>query len=126
MTHPVIQPAGVLIRFALGGGAVALAYILARRLGGKWGGIFAAFPAVYIASIITVALGLPVLQAVPLTLAVSRGALVGMVSNIVCALTACWAVPRMGWKSGLASGLGVWLICVSVVYLVMVQSGTVR
>ena len=43
----------LLIRFVLGGAAVVLATIVAKIVGQKAGGIFAAFPAVYLAALLT-------------------------------------------------------------------------
>ncbi|MDP4108355.1 MAG: DUF3147 family protein, partial [Bacillota bacterium] len=45
--------AGLFIRFLLGGAAVVLSTIISRKLGEKAGGIFAAFPAVYLAALLT-------------------------------------------------------------------------
>lgn len=125
MGHSGLTLSGVVIRFVLGGGAVAASYVLARRLGGKWGGIFAAFPAVYIAAIVTVATGVPAEQGVPLTLQVSRGALVGMISNIACAVAAYLIIPRAGWKKGLSYALVIWMACVALVYAVVSKLGLV-
>lgn len=111
-----ISVTGILIRFILGGGAVAASFVLARLLGGRWGGIFAAFPAVYMAAIITVGASVPPEQSVDVTLQVSKGALVGMIANILCAISASYFIPKFGWKKGLGEALGVWLIAVVVVY----------
>jgi len=114
---------GVFLRFVLGGGAVAVSYIIARRAGARWGWIFAAFPAVYIASVITVAMGTPATEGVPLALGVSRGALAAMVSNIVCSVAAFWLIGRKGWKKGLVYALLIWLGCVAVIYVAVLKSG---
>lgn len=107
---------GILIRFALGGSAAAASYILAKSLSGRWGGIFAAFPAVYTAAIITVALGLPAGQGLPLALQISHGALVGMAANIICAAAAAVLVNSQGWKWGMINSLGIWLVTVSLIW----------
>ncbi|PLR96793.1 DUF3147 family protein [Bacillus sp. T33-2] len=44
------------IRFLLGGTAVLASTVLAKKLGEKTGGICAAFPAVYLAALLTVQL----------------------------------------------------------------------
>lgn len=126
MGYHEITLSGVVMRFILGGGAVAASYILARRLGGRWGGIFAAFPAVYMAAIITVAVGLPARQGVPLTLQVSKGALVGMLGNVVCAAAASLFIARLGWKKGLANALVVWLVSVGVIFAAAFATGLMR
>lgn len=124
--HTSISVVGIIMRFILGGGAVAASYIFARTLGGKWGGIFAAFPAVYIAAVVTVAEGLPKTKAVPLTLQVSNGALVGMAANIACSIAAFYFITRSGWKKGLASALGVWSVSVLLIYGVIYNIGILR
>ncbi|MBU7006466.1 DUF3147 family protein [Phosphitispora fastidiosa] len=118
-----LTAAGLLIRFVLGGGAVAAAYILAKRIGGRWGGIFAAFPAVYLAAIITVSAGLPSGEGLPLVLEVSKGALIGMLGNIMCAVAASVFIVRYGWQKGLFRALMVWLVFVSVFYIVVNKTG---
>ncbi len=123
MNNDALTAAGLLIRFVLGGGAVAVAYVLAKRIGGRWGGIFAAFPAVYLAAIITVSAGLPSGQGLPLALEVSKGALVGMLGNIVCAVVASVFIVRYGWQQGLIRALMVWMLFVSVFYLAVSRTG---
>lgn len=118
-----ISAVGLLIRFFLGGGAVALAYVLSKIFGSRWGGIFAAFPAVYIAAIVTVVLGVSTQSATPLALQISRGALVGMISNIAAAVTAFLLIKNSGWKRGLAWALGVWLLCVGTIYFTVISTG---
>lgn len=121
-----ISLVAVLIRFVLGGGAVAAAFILARRIGGRWGGIFAAFPAVFVAAIITIGTGAGPGQAVGLTLQVSKGAFVGMLANIACAMAAYFFIRRIGWKRGLLSAMTVWLVLILVFYGVALRAGIVR
>lgn len=117
---------GVLIRFVLGGGAVAASFVLARLVGGRWGGIFAAFPAVYMAAIITVGVSVPPEQEVGVTLQVSKGALIGMIANIVCAISAVLFIPKFGWKKGLAQAIVIWLISVIFIYEIVFGTGLVR
>ncbi len=118
-----LTAAGLLIRFVLGGGAVSAAYILSKRIGGRWGGIFAAFPAVYLAAIITVSAGLPSGEGLPLVLEVSKGALIGMLGNIMCAVAASAFIIKYGWQKGLMQALLVWGAFVSVFYLVVNMTG---
>jgi len=109
---------GMIIRFFLGGAAVVLSTLIARRLGGRVGGIFAAFPAVYLAAILTVGLGLPDKQVLASAMSVSKGALIGMIADIVCALAASFFILRVGWKKGLFYALDIWLISVLCLYFV--------
>lgn len=113
-----ISPWGLIIRFILGGGAVVASTLVARSLGGKIGGIFAAFPAVYLAAILTIGIGLPSSKVLSSALAVSKGALVGMSADIVCALAASYFILRVGWKKGLFYALDVWLVAVVALYAV--------
>lgn len=113
-----ISSLGVIIRFILGGSAVVASTLIARFLGGKIGGIFAAFPAVYLAAILTVGIGLPAEKILPTALAISKGALVGMLANIICAITASWFIVKVGWKKGLFYALDVWLVSVISLYLI--------
>lgn len=106
---------GIALRFMLGGGAVAAAYIVGRYFNGRTGGIFAAFPAVYIAAVIGVGAGGPAMDGLARVLLVSRGALVGMVANVFCAGAAAFLIPRMGWRKGLALSLAGWLAAVVVI-----------
>ena len=100
---------GILVRFLLGGSSVAASSIMAKKFGGKWGGIFASFPAVYLAALLTTGLDVqgPVLLQRSLTL--SQGALVGMIADIIFALAAAYLCARRGWKSGLLIAFIGWL-----------------
>jgi len=114
---------GIVLRFLLGGGAVAAAYIAGRFFGGRTGGIFAAFPAVYLAAVISVGAGGTVTEGTARVLLVSRGALVGMIANILCAAAAAFLIPRMGWRKGLALSLAGWLAVVGVILTVVAYLG---
>ncbi len=105
---------GIVLRFLLGGGAVAAAYIVSRFFGGRTGGIFAAFPAVYLAAVVSVGAGAAAPAGLHEVLEVSRGAVVGMLANIFCALAAAFFIPVMGWRQGLAASIAGWLATVSV------------
>ena len=117
---------GLLLRFLLGGCAVAGSAVIGYRLGGRVGGIFAAFPAVYASAVVSTAIGLPQAEAVRRTLAVSHGAFVGMSVNILCAVTAGWTVAKWGWKKGLIAALGGWLAVAAMVYVSGAALGWLR
>lgn len=104
------------MRFILGGSAVAASAIIGARLGGRIGGIFAAFPAVFASAVISTAMGLPQTEAVNRTMNLSRGALVGMVVNIGCAIATGLLITRFGWKKGLLISLCGWLVVSSLVF----------
>jgi uncharacterized membrane protein (GlpM family) len=107
---------GIVLRFLLGGSAVAVSALIGRKLGGRIGGIFAAFPAVFASAVISATIGLPQLEAVRRTITLSRGALVGMIVNIGCAIATGWLVTRFGWKKGLLISVSGWLIVAMLVF----------
>lgn len=117
---------GLLLRFLLGGSAVAASAVIGHRLGGRVGGIFAAFPAVFASAVIATAVGLPDKVAVEHIRAMSGGALVGMGVNIACAIAAGWLVGRWGWKKGLLTAVSGWLVVASAVYLGGAAMGWLR
>lgn len=108
---------GIVIRFFLGGGAVAGSSLLAKRVGGRFGGIFASFPAVYLAALFTTHLDAGGGVLLRRSVVLSRGALIGMVADIVCALLAGLLCARKGWKVGLSYAVGCWLIVSCVIAL---------
>lgn len=108
---------GIVLRFFLGGGAVVASTLIARKVGGKMGGIFAAFPAVYLAALLTLHLDTAGDVLLARSFALSRGALIGMLANILCAVTAGYVCAKKGWGRGLLIAVSVWL-AVSVFILV--------
>lgn len=108
----------LLIRFLLGGSAVVLSTIAARKLGEKAGGIFAAFPAVYLAALLTISLDFSGEALVSRSILLSKGAIIGMAINILVAVIAGYLLPRYGWKKGLMQALGFWLVVSMVVVMV--------
>jgi len=109
----------LLIRFTLGGLAVVISTLVARKLGEKAGGIFAAFPAVYLAALLTASLDFGGAELVNYSILLSKGAMVGMTINIVIAIIAGYLLPRKGWKKGLAQAVGCWfIISMAVVVLI--------
>lgn len=111
---------GLLMRFILGGGAIAASTLVSRALGGKVGGIFAAFPAVYLSAVLTLGLE-PHTDVLSLARHISIGALVGMIANVICAVAASILIARRGWKSGLAYALVIWLISATGIYLTWIK-----
>lgn len=106
----------ILLRFLFGGSAVVAAAIFGRWMGGRIGGIFAAFPAVFLSAAIAVGAGVSASEAHSSVFAVSQGALIGMVANIVCAIVATVAISRKGWGKGLLVAIIVWLVLASAIY----------
>jgi hypothetical protein len=106
---------GIVIRFLLGGGAVVASTIISRKLGSKIGGIFAAFPAVFFAALLTLRLDVKGGELVEKSLVLSQGAVVGMFMNIMCAIAVVYLCAKQGWKRGLAQSLAGWFL-VSIAY----------
>ena len=74
------------------------------------GGIFAAFPAVYLAAILTIGLDFSGDQLVAQSILLSKGAIVGMLINIAVAVAAGYLLLKQGGKRGLTNAMGVWLV----------------
>ena len=108
----------LLIRFVLGGAAVVVSTIVSRKLGEKAGGIFAAFPAVYLAALLTTGLDFSGSDLVSHSILLSKGAIIGMAINILIAIIAGYLLPRQGWKSGLIQAIGCWFVVSSVVVFI--------
>jgi len=106
----------VLLRFLLGGGAIVLCTIIARSFGPRIGGIFAAFPAVYLAALLSLTLDYQGQKLVEMSVHVSEGALVGMLANIICAIAASRLVLKNGWQKGLGQALLIWLLAATCIY----------
>src|SRR5690625_4218835 len=91
----------LLIRFFLGGSAVLFSSIIAKKSGEKAGGIVAAFPAVYLAALLTASLDFRGDELISYSILLSKGAMIGMIINILIAIIAGYLLPKRGWKRGL-------------------------
>lgn len=107
------------LRFILGGSAVVVSTLVARAFGGRIGGVFAAFPAVYLAAIISLWLECRGDELLLVSMHVSQGALVGMFADIICAVIASRWIIKMGWKKGLSLALVVWLVVATSVFFTL-------
>ncbi|MGJ7909797.1 DUF3147 family protein [Neobacillus sp. LXY-1] len=116
MVH--LSVSALLIRFLLGGFAVVACTIVAKKLGEKTGGIFAAFPAVYLAALLTIGLDFHGGQLISQSIILSKGAIFGMAINILVAVLAGYLLPRMGWKKGIINAMACWLVVSSVVVFI--------
>jgi len=106
----------VLIRFVGGGTAVVASTLLARSFGGRIGGVFAAFPAVYLAAILSLSLDYRGEELLLISQHVSYGALVGMFADIICAIAASRLIVKYGWKKGLSLALIIWFFASTGIY----------
>ncbi|MEH6943232.1 DUF3147 family protein [Bacillus sp. JJ722] len=111
----------LLIRFLLGGSAVVACTIVGKKLGERAGGIFAAFPAVYLAALLTAALDFGGESLIEHSIVLSKGALIGMIINIAIALIAGKLLLKQGWKKGLTSSMMCWVVFSATVVLLTSQ-----
>jgi uncharacterized membrane protein (GlpM family) len=116
----------IIIRFLLGGSVVALSSVIGKKLGGRLGGIFAAFPAVYASAVISVSVNFPHSIAIQRAIDVSKGALIGNILNIPCAIAAGYLMARYGWKRGLFYSLSGWLIFAIAVFACGITYGWMK
>jgi len=114
MFNTVISP--ILLRFLFGGSAVVASRLIARSFGGRLGGIFAAFPAVYLAAVIGLSTEYEGKELLLVSEQLSQGALVGMAADICCALAASYLILKYGWKIGLSLSLFLWAVLAPLIY----------
>jgi hypothetical protein len=108
----------ILLRFLFGGSAVVASTLISKNFGGRLGGIFAAFPAVYLAAIMGLSMDYKGSELLLASEQLSKGALVGMAADICCALAASFMILRYGWKRGLIYALLLWAIIAPTIYFV--------
>ncbi|MEA1961599.1 MAG: DUF3147 family protein [Bacillota bacterium] len=106
----------IVLRFVLGGSAVVASTLVARAFGGRIGGVFAAFPAVYLAAILSLCLEYGGDELLTLSMRLSEGAFIGMVADIICAVAASRYIVKNGWKKGLVQALFIWLFAATGIY----------
>jgi Protein of unknown function (DUF3147) len=106
----------VFLRFLFGGSTVVASTLVAKNFGGRLGGVFAAFPAVYLAAIMGLSMDYEGRELLLISRQLSSGALVGMTADVFCALAASFLILRCGWKKGLAYALSFWIIIAPVIY----------
>ncbi|HDA7685944.1 TPA: DUF3147 family protein [Staphylococcus aureus] len=96
-----------ILHFVIGGIAVALASIIADKVGGKLGGIIATMPAVFLVSMFITGMQYGDKVAVH----VSRGAVFGMTGVLVCILVT-WMMLHMThmWLISIVVGFLSWFI----------------
>jgi uncharacterized membrane protein (GlpM family) len=108
----------LIIRFLLGGAAIVACTLVARKLGDKAGGIFAAFPAVYLAALLTIGLDFHGGDLISHSIILSKGAIFGMGINILVAILAGYLLPKIGWKRGIIHSMACWFVVSSVVVFI--------
>lgn len=122
----VMSIESVIIRFILGGTVVAVSAVIGKRLGGKIGGIFAAFPAIYASAVISTSINFPSSIATQRAIDISKGALLGNVLNIPCAIVAAYLMGRDGWKRGLFYSLCGWVIIATTIFACGITIGWMK
>lgn len=106
----------VFLRFLIGGSAVVVSTLVAKKSGGRLGGILGAFPAVYLAAVLGLSMDYKGSDLLLASEQLSRGSLVGMVADICCALAASYTILRYGWKQGLVYALLLWAVIAPLIY----------
>ena len=98
-----------ILHFVIGGIAVALASIIADKVGGKLGGIIATMPAVFLAAIIALALDHRGTQLVEMSMNLSTGAIVGILSCILTVFLTS-LIKHKGYRKGAIFTVVCWFV----------------
>ncbi|HEY3993635.1 MAG TPA: DUF3147 family protein [Ktedonobacteraceae bacterium] len=108
-----------LVRFLFGGIISALAALIAQWTTGRIGGIFTAFPAILLASLTLIneedGRRAAVLDA--------QGAVLGAVALVLASFVISITLGIFSGVVALLLGLGVWLVCSLIVYILSVKLG---
>ena len=99
-----------ILHFVIGGIAVALASIIADKVGGKLGGIIATMPAVFLAAIIALALDHRGTQLVEMSMNLSTGAIVGILSCILTVFLTSLYIKHKGSRKGAIFTVVCWFV----------------
>lgn len=99
-----------ILHFVIGGIAVALASIIADKVGGKLGGIIATMPAVFLAAIIALALDRRGTQLVEMSMNLSTGAIVGILSCILTVFLTSLYIKHKGYRKGAIFTVVCWFV----------------
>ena len=99
-----------ILHFVIGGIAVALASIIADKVGGKLGGIIATMPAVFLAAIIALALDHRGTQLVEMSMNLSTGAIVGILSCILTVFLTSLYIKHKGYRKGAIFTVVCWFV----------------
>ncbi|HGO2119247.1 TPA: DUF3147 family protein [Staphylococcus aureus] len=95
-----------ILHFVIGGIAVALASIIADKVGGKLGGIIATMPAVFLAAIIALALDHRGTQLVEMSMNLS----VGILSCILTVFLTSLYIKHKGYRKGAIFTVVCWFV----------------
>lgn len=102
-----ISLSGLILRFIIGGAAVAGASIIASKVGGKIGGIFATFPAVFLLSLVIAGMEYGNTFATN----VCRGAVFGMTGGLISILVT-WSMlsTTSNYALSIVTGFIAWFV----------------
>lgn len=98
------------VRFCIGGLTVVTVTWLARRVGGRIGGILSTFPSVFVASIFALSLNLSWHSSDQLIQPLAYGSILGMLVDIVVMWIAYWSIQKIGLLRGIVMTLGSWVV----------------
>ena len=113
-----ISISSAILHFVIGGFAVALALIMADKVGGTLGGIIATMPAVYLAAIIALAIDHKGQQLIQMSIHLSTGAIVGIVSCIVTVFFTSIFIGKKNYRSGTVFAILCWFVISVAIFLV--------
>jgi hypothetical protein len=110
---PSIDIFPVLLLFLLGGSVVVASTHVIKNSVCRVGGIFAAFPAVYLAAVIGLSMDYKGSDLLLVSEQLSKGAL--MVADICSALAASYMILRYEWKQGLFYAILLWTVIAPII-----------
>ena len=105
-----ISLVSLILRFLIGGLAVAAASVLAKKVGGQIGGIIATMPAVYLAAVIALAIDHRGQTLVNMSIHLSSGAILGIVACIVTVFVTAYYIKNKGFQRGTVFAVLFWLV----------------
>ncbi|MGA4514192.1 DUF3147 family protein [Staphylococcus caledonicus] len=105
-----ISISSAILHFVMGGFVVAFASIMSEKVGGKMGGIIATLPAVYLAAIIALAIDHRGNQLVQMSIHLSAGAIIGIISCIITVFLTSIYISKRDYKQGTIFALVCWLV----------------
>ena len=109
-----ISISSAILHFVIGGLAVALASVMADKVGGKLGGIIATMPAVYLAAVIALAIDHRGQQLIQMSIHLSTGAIVELYLGFFTSLF----IGKRNYKSGTIFSIVCWLVISIAIFVV--------
>ena len=92
--------------------------MIADKVGGKLGGIIATMPAVYLAAVIALAIDHRGHQLIQMSIHLSTGAVVGIVSCIITVFLTSLFIGKRNYKSGTIFAIVCWLVISVAIFVV--------